>query len=440
MNHLACTAESTSRPRAGAHILGRHGSHHLAAFLFVAGAAALAACQFDPGKLTPGDPDRPDADPDTPDASPFDAGAPDATACVWSYVPRYVEPCAAGKPPQDFDVFLPPFVPLVYDTTTGELTGLEISDGLTTDEAGVHTLWVRDFIVPTGVTLRVKGDAPLMIVASGTITVNGVIDASSVRVTAPEAFDRGPGVEPPECSSTAPEAGGECDHGGAGGGGGGFGGAGGLGGDGGGRRGCGSTLSSPGGAGGKAVSVPDKIRAGCAGERGGIGDQDNAYGDGGAGGGAVHLVARVRIDVGGTIHAGGAGGYAGEDRRSGGGGGGSGGFIGLEAPAIVLGADAVLAANGGGGGGGTDGPDEASSGTDAVAVDGPAAGGTGYVTSIGDAGGGEGSALDDLTGGDGGEGDRGGGGGGGGAGYILFYESSPALTGTPIISPKPTQL
>jgi hypothetical protein len=82
------------------------------------------------GSSPPGDP--PDASTGVLDADP---DRPDAVPCVWTYMPRHVDPCAAGKPPQDTDVFLPPFVPLVYDTTTGELTGLELAEGLTTERS-----------------------------------------------------------------------------------------------------------------------------------------------------------------------------------------------------------------------------------------------------------------------------------------------------------------
>jgi hypothetical protein len=428
MTHLAFTLRSTSRTRAGVHVPGRRGPCHLAAILLVAGAAALAACDFSPGGLD-GD-DRPDANPAVPDANPIDADT-----CGWSYEPAHVDPCAGGKPVPELDLVLTSAVPHVYDTTDGTLSSLLIPTGAITTEKGVHTLWVRSLTIEGGATLRVTGDSPLMIVASGEITVDGILDASSVRVAGPEQFERGPGSNPAACSSTAAEAGGRCGlQGGGGGGGGGFGGEGGTGGTGGGDRACGDgTFEAPGGPGGTAVSTPDAIRGGCDGQRGGGGEEDAWYGNGGAGGGAVHLVARERITVAGTIHAGGAGGYGAEDKRSGGGGGGSGGFIGLEAPEMMFAGSAVLAANGGGGGGGTNGQGDASPGQDALATEDPVSGGAGYLNGNG----GQGSAEETLNGGTGSNGDRGGGGGGGGAGFIVIYQAEPVFVGSPIVSPPP---
>ncbi|HEY5951716.1 MAG TPA: hypothetical protein VIV40_39750 [Kofleriaceae bacterium] len=75
-------------------------------------------------------------------------------------------------------------------------------------------------------------------------------------------------------------------------------------------------------------------------------------GNGGGGGGALQITAGERIEVLGSIFAGGGGGKAGIASYSyaGGGGGGSGGAILLEAPAVVV--TGKLNANGGGGGGG----------------------------------------------------------------------------------------
>jgi hypothetical protein len=376
--------------------------------------------------------------PNRPDGAPIDAdpSAPDADGCPWSYVPAHVDPCAAGKPVPALDLVLAAGVSHVYDTNDGTLTSSPIPPEAITIEGAVHTLWVKNLRVESGATLRVTGDSALMIVASGEITVDGAIDASSVQAGGSGQFDRGPGSNPTECSSSVGQIGGRCDiQGGGGGGGGGFGGAGGVGGEGGGLRSCGDgTFGSPGGAGGTAVeSTPGAIRGGCDGARGGDGEEDGRYGVGGAGGGAVHLIAADRIEVGGTIHAGGAGGYGAEDKRSGGGGGGSGGFIGVEAPHITIEGSAVLAANGGAGGGGTNTVGDATSGVDALAADEAASGGAGYLGGAG----GDGSADTTLTGGDGGDGDRGGGGGGGGAGFIIFYQSEPVFIGSPTVSPPP---
>jgi hypothetical protein len=397
-------------------------------FLLTASGCAQLLGIEDLPEVTDGD--QPDANPSASDASPFDADL-----CGWPYQPAHFDPCAAGNPVSELDLVLTSAVPHVYDTTDGTLSSMAIPAGAITTEDGVHTLWVRSLTIEDGATLRVTGDSPLMIVASGEITVDGILDASSVRVEGPEQFERGPGSNPDECSSTAAEAGVRCGiQGGGGGGGGGFGGEGGQGGDGAGLRACGDgTFGAPGGPGSTAVSTPEAIRAGCDGQRGGGGEEDAWYGIGGAGGGAVHLVARERITVAGTIHAGGAGGYGAEDMRAGGGGGGSGGFIGLEAPEMMFASSAVLAANGGGGGGGTNILGDASPGQDAQATEDPVSGGAGYLNGNG----GDGSAKETLTGGTGSDGDRGGGGGGGGAGFIVIYQAEPLFNGSPIVSPPP---
>ena len=209
MTCLAYRPEAISRPRAGALAVGRHGPRRLAAILLLLGAAALAACSFNPGELTPGADSgiMPDADPGAPDAdvTPIDANpnAPDAIPCAWQFTPTYVDPCAAGKPNPAVDLSLGSGS-YVYDTTTGAATGFELPSGLvTTDEAGVHTLWLRSFRLEEGATLRVHGDHPLMIVASDELRVRGTLDASSAWNETTQSYDRGPGLEPSECSSPA---------------------------------------------------------------------------------------------------------------------------------------------------------------------------------------------------------------------------------------------
>jgi hypothetical protein len=430
MGNLARCREVGGRSRAGAHGWGRHGLGRFGACVLGLGAAALPACAFDPPELD--ERDR-DAMPGLPDDRPGngDAGTPE---CAWELPPAHVEPCAPGKPRLASDLRIDGSGQVVYDTTTGEVDGVVPEEPLmVTDEGGVHTIWVRNFSLESNVTLRVRGEHPLMIVASGEITVKGTIDASSAWDPVMRGYDRGPG-SPSECPTAPALEGSSCDEGGGGGGGGGFGGAGGVGGDGGGLRDCGDVKGAPGGEGGAEVPVPAKIRAGCDGAHGGEGNGDDWYGVGGAGGGAVHLVAAKGIKVEGTIHAGGAGGAPAQDRRSGGGGGGSGGYIGLEAPKIEIGVDAILAANGGGGGGGTEDPGQADEGRNGLPGADAAAGGSGYLGGIGGAG----NKDARLAGLSGGNGDRGGGGGGGGAGYIVVYQSEPTLAGEPVVTPPLT--
>jgi hypothetical protein len=371
-------------------------------------------------------------DPDaSPNQSDGDAGMPE---CAWEFTPAYVDPCAPGKPRPASDLRIEGSGRLVYDTTTGAFDGAGPDDPVTfMDEEGVRIITVEDFSLDSDVTLRVRGEHPLMIVASGEITVKGTIDASSAWDPVKRDYDRGPGALS-ECPTAPALEGSACDEGGGGGGGGGFGGAGGAGGTGGVLRACGDVEGAPGGDGGAEVPVPTKIRAGCDGAHGGEGNGDEWYGDGGAGGGAVHLVAGKGIKVEGTIHAGGAGGAPAQDRRSGGGGGGSGGYIGLEAPLIVIDAYAILAANGGGGGGGTEDPGQADAGKNGLPGADAAAGGRGHLGGSG----GPGSKDGRLAGLPGGAGDRGGGGGGGGAGYIVVYQSEPTLAGEPVVTPPLT--
>lgn len=412
-------------------------------------ALLLAACQFDPSGLIgdgPG-PGEPDARPDplAPDASPMmiDANpdAPDAqldsSICGWSFEPAHFDPCAADNPEPAAPILLATAGTWRYDTDDGTLTDpADVQQAAlpVSDEGGVHTIWVQGFEIDAGATLRVSGDKPLMVVSTGDIVVNGGIDVSSGR-----GRGRGAGANASECPASPPGEGGQCNHGGGGGGGGGFGGAGGAGGVGGDGRNCGHGGSSgkPGGPGGEALgSPPERIRGGCAGRRGGAGDEED-YGEGGAGGGAVHLVARTRIEIHGVIHAGGEGGEGAEDDRSGGGGSGSGGFIGLEATEIEL-TGAVLAANGGGGGGGVDGEGgPMQNGDDGVASDEAAQGGPGQGNG-GD--GGDGSAGDQRDGETPGAAERGGGGGGGGAGFILVYHATPTGVEQATISPPLTPL
>jgi hypothetical protein len=91
------------------------------------------------------------------------------------------------------------------------------------------------------------------------------------------------------------------------------------------------------------------LRAGCA---GGKGSGVDAHWYGGAGGGAVQIVAAGKITVGptGIISAGGGGGRN-ISSIEGGSGGGSGGSILLEAPDLVIHLSAALRAHGGSGGG-----------------------------------------------------------------------------------------
>jgi hypothetical protein len=338
---------------------------------------------------------------------------------------RLFDPCAMPEPGEE--LVLAQDGAWSYDTTTGTLAGPDDPDQAhvsalieQTDGTMVRVISAESLIMEEGVDLRVIGDHPLLIASWSTIDMDAVIDVSSTP------GQRGAGASF-SCGTDAAEPGVSDRGGGSGGGGGGFGGEGGEGGD--------SDIEandvdgdspSPGGRRGLAAGEPPgALRGGCAGARGGAaGASGPSGGVGGAGGGAIHLAARVRITVGGMIHAAGAGGRGGRADRisegSGGGGGGSGGFIGLNAPLVTLEQTALLTANGGGGGEGADWDDDGAPGGDGPHDIAFASGGAGLANSASD--GGPGGWRDQEDGSLGGAPYHGGGaGGGGGAGFIVIY-------------------
>jgi hypothetical protein len=340
---------------------------------------------------------------------------------------RLFDPCALPDP--DGELVLAQNGKWRYDTTSGTLAAPENPEQIHVsalieqpDGTMVRVISAESFRMGEGVELRVIGDHPLLIASWSAIDMeqDAVIDASS------KPGQPGAGASL-DCGSYAAQPGVSDRGGGSGGGGGGFGGEGGEGGD--------SDIEandidgdspSPGGRRGLAAGdIPGALRAGCAGADGGAaGESGPPGGAGGAGGGAIHLAARVRITVGGEIHAAGAGGQGGGADRisegSGGGGGGSGGFIGLNAPLVTLEPTALLTANGGGGGEGADWDDDGAPGDDGPHDIAFASGGAGLANSASD--GGQGGWRDHENGSVGGPPYHGGGaGGGGGVGYIVTY-------------------
>jgi hypothetical protein len=340
---------------------------------------------------------------------------------------RLFDPCAIPDP--GGELVLAQDGAWSYDTGTGTLASPDDPDQAhvsalieQTDGTMVRVISADSFRMEEGVDLRVTGDHPLLIASWGTIDMgqDAVIDVSS-RPGQPGAG------RSRSCGTDAAEPGVSDRGGGSGGGGGGFGGEGGDGG--------GSDIEandvdgdspSPGGRRGLAAGeLPGALRGGCAGARGGAAGVDGPPGGaGGAGGGAIHLAARVRITVGGGIHAAGAGGRGGRadmiSEGSGGGGGGSGGFIGLNAPRVILKQASLLTANGGGGGEGADWDDDGAPGSDGPHDIAFAPGGAGQANSASD--GGPGGWRDEEHGRVGGAPYHGGGaGGGGGAGFIVIY-------------------
>jgi hypothetical protein len=174
------------------------------------------------------------------------------------------------------------------------------------------------------------GSRPLVLVSTGTITVQGTLDVASQR----QFSSTGAGANAAGCNAgTAPAVS-----------------SGGAGGSFGGKGGNGAVAGSGGTAGiaGNALTVT-ALRGGCPGQDGADPGAMNRGGDGGDGGGAVWLYAATSINITGSINASGAAGLnADASSASGGGGGGAGGFIGLEAPSITN--TGNVFANGGGGG------------------------------------------------------------------------------------------
>lgn len=424
----------------------------------VALAGTTASCAFQPSSLSSTDPPdgavtpipdadvgQPDADPGAPDASPRDGSitAPDASivdamapvdgrlGCeLWQPRPRHFDPCAIPTP--DGVLILDRAGTYEYDTDTGILRAPDASTSvprstIVDGDPDVRLVSVEHLNISADARLRAVGTRPLLVASWTEILVAGEIDVSSSPASS------GAGANTGVCNAGG--TGGQNNGGGGGGGGGGLHGEGADGGDGAG--------GGDGGAKGRPVDSPVTIRGGCPGRNGGGGNAGNAAGTGGAGGGALQLTARFGVTINGRLLAGGAGGGGARGTsgpRCGGGGGGSGGLIGLEAPALAIGASAIIAANGGGGGEGSDDVD-ADAGDSGQPSASAAAGGSGLDPQGGD--GGAGGARANVNGrvglpGDrtGGPGSGGGGGGGGGAGYILFQGVS-VVDPNATLSPSP---
>ena len=353
----------------------------------------LAGCSFQISASSPGDDAAIDAS--TRDGTRNDSTTGADAPCSWAL---HFDACSIAPPP-------PVGVVLtagswIFNTDTGlfvptPLTGAFRTSDTTQSGSGPAVVLVLDsFVVQSGAVLRVTGSKPLIVGAWTTISVNGVIDAGTRRNGL-----AGAGSLTATCAPDGAGPGAATDAGG-GGGGGGLRGAGGTGGVGDGAA---------GGSAGLARAVPSFVRAGCSGASGGL----TGFGVGGPGGGAIELAARTSISITGKVTAGGAGGQGGGQTgiKGGGGGGGSGGFIGIDSPALVLGSNAELVANGGGGGGGGNGL--AQPGKDSIGDSGSATGGSGAIT------GGAGSSMSTLVGETPGFSGDGGAGAGGGAGFIL---------------------
>lgn len=264
----------------------------------------------------------------------------------------------------------------------------------------------RTVIVSAGGRWSIIGSRPLVVIATNTMTIDGVVDAASHR-----GGLGGAGSNAPECMSGSTPT---LDDGGPGGS---FGGAGGAG---------GGADTRPVVPAAPATATITALRGGCGGRPG---SGTNAGGPG-RGGGALGLIADNLV-IGGTINASGAAGF-GAGLSAGGGGGGSGGMILLDANSIVVGTAAQIFANGAGGGEGGGGSNGGNDGTDSSAPLTAGQGGAGRASAGGD--GGDGPAGN-MPAGAGSNASDSGGGGGGGAGVIRVVPPR-ALGGA--ISPPPS--
>lgn len=270
-----------------------------------------------------------------------------------------------------------------------------------------------DIELPSG-TVHVTGSKPLVLVASGSISIGGTLDVASHI-----GGQTGAAADGSAChASTGQSTGG-------GGAGGSFGGQGG--------NGAGTATNATAGGTAGAVVTVTTLQGGCIGQNGNGG----APGAGGKGGGAVFLIGKTSISISGTVNASGAGGGGATSGSAGGGGGGSGGYIGLDSQLVMV--TGNVFANGGGGGQGSGSTTFGNAGSDPAMANTAAAGGlagTGGSSTYGGSGG-AGAAGSTLTGTAGTAGNTAGGGGagGGGAGIIRVFPSQ-TLGGS--VSPNPS--
>jgi hypothetical protein len=359
-----------------------------------------AACGFNPSSSNPGDDDDGPPPADARDGDVGEETPPDARVCFGE---GNYEVCLQAITP------LPPLdLPATLSTDAAPcLTPVPASFwAKTTGQPDSCVIVAESIQVPA--TTTVTGSRPLVLVATGTITIAGALDLSSRQ----GIVELGPAANWGLCPAPTPPGGAAAGGGGPGGS---FQFAGGNGGNG--NAGTGSTASPE-------VTAPNILRGGCSGTKG----AGLLVGEAGASGGVAYLVAAVSIQVTGSINASGAGADAG-GVLAGGSGGGSGGMIVLWAPAID--ASGRIVANGGGGSAGGDNNTVGDAGNDPdpstpnVQPDGGnpggrgGGGGKGYAAPAAATSGGIGNSLEEA-----------GGGGGGGGGFI---RSNQPLTG--VISP-----
>lgn len=349
-----------------------------------------------------------------------------ATSCAFGCAPdgsgRCAEMDASNVDDALFDAGAPDLMLLTGMTVNTSTCADPLRTASQSDGSMVCVLVAHDVTLPATEALNPTGSRPLVILASGTVTIDGILDLGA-RTHGPgsggasggaislDGMGSGGGRAGTVSSSTGSAA--------SGGGGGSFCGVGGAGGRG---------AMIAGGAGGPVVATTDLIPL-RGGSGGGVGGAITGVPTpGGSGGGALQISARVAIHVGGVIYAGGGGGDG--ATAGGGGGGGSGGAILLEAP--VLDVTGVLW-TAGGGGGGASGTTSGGYGEDARDMRGLLAASGGMAGGMIPGAGGDGAALamlDGMSGETNGSMDGHGGGGGGGSGCIVLRDTAGTYTPT----------
>jgi hypothetical protein len=334
------------------------------------------------------------------------------------------------------DVCAQPIPTISLDISTADVIDTDTDSRCTSvsqaDGSSVCLVYATSVTIESQGSLTATGSRPLALASMSTMSIEGLIDVSSLR-----SGQRGPGADDARCSFAADP---ESDLGGGGGGAGGsFGAVAANGGTGDTNQDGGTDGTSLPGAAGPIATIME-LRGGCRGQKGGDESSTGAQGGtGGHSGGALYLLANEHLDVVGNVRAKGAGGEGGPV-RAGGGGGGSGGLVVIESPSISIAGQ--ISANGGGGGGGgafvgtaPGTPVDGQAGADGDLGTAPAAGGigaTGSTLGEGPGGAGGASATPSAPGGDAG----GGGGGGGGAVGVIRLIGTAAITG--LVSPAPT--
>jgi len=275
----------------------------------------------------------------------------------------------SDAPEERFDVaHLPPGSEDAGDSSVAISDNVSIDTTLLTVEGGVSAaleavaqeggpelaVWrVASLSIAATATVRITGERALVVVSSGGIVVDGLVDASATGAA------KGPGAQ----ASGAGGAGQSAGEFFGGGGGGGFGSAGGRG---------GSTEGASGGAVGVFFgdATQTTLLAGSGGGSAAVAANCETTGGGGGGGLQLTSFSGIAVSASGIVSASGGGGSGGRPCGVVGGpgaGGGSGGALYFEAPTVRI--DGLVVANGGGGGGGSgdDGDEPGQAGADGAA-------------------------------------------------------------------------